>query len=257
MPEQQHNAPTPGGAENTLAPGDGANVPGDESAPSNGTPTLDPKAIRQEGFGDGYGKGLDKGGQRRDKAWGDVLSQFDLPTSPDELREALAARRKGAGNGAGDTPAKVEETEQYQDLAQRFVALEKKYTTLERANADAEKRADQARLDKFRRAAAAKGIAAEALEYFVPKHEQRIKMTDAGDLVVLSQMEDGTLVAAGEKLEDFLDSVIESSPFLVASSAKKGAGSQPRSVTPSPKIQRGDAPKNFDVTPLSERLRQR
>jgi hypothetical protein len=253
MPDQQ-NGSTPGEAQNTSADGGTPNAPGSEAAPTSAPSTPDLKTIRNEGFNDGYGVGGEKGAQREAERWVGLLSEYGISGgSYDEVREALESRQ-GAPRG-GQEPANVEESEQYQNLARDHVAATNKLKKLEDKLAQAELRADQARLDKFARAAVKAGISKDALEYFVPKHQGRIRMTEAGDLIVLSKMEDGTLVPAGEKLEDYLKGVVEMSPFLQAPQGGNGAGSSVSSVSDPARIPRGNAPANYDTRSFAERLK--
>jgi hypothetical protein len=248
MPEQhENNAPTAGEPQTT--PGNGT-----DPAPVSGDPTPD-KALLQERFDKGYGKGAGLGRRERDEEWGALLSEHGLGGTYDEVREALESRQSDPASGA-QPPADIEETEQYKSLAKEYRKVSKQYESMQSELEKTRKRADQARLDKFARAALAKGISPDALEYFVPKHESRVRMTEDGELVVLSKMPDGKFVEADEKLEEYLDDIIESSPFLVQSKVKGGAGSSVGSINNERVSQPRGAPvRNYDPRPFSERMK--
>lgn len=250
MPEQ-HNAPMAGEPLNTPADGGTPNAPGAETQPTNGTPTLDVKAIHSKGFNDGYGKGVGKGEQQADQRWAQLLNEHGIGGTFDEVKQALESRNKPASQ----PQANVEETDQFKALAREY---RKATTELDRLKQEHERalvRADQARLDKFARAAMAKGVAPEAIDYFVPRHEGLVRMSESGDLVVLSKMPDGSMVEAGESLDDYLEGIISKTPFLVTPHGKKGAGSQVAPVNY--KRETRPARPGWDMRPAAERLKDR
>jgi hypothetical protein len=248
MPEQHdQTAPTAGEPQNTSGNGT-------DPAPASSDSTPDLKALLNERFDKGFGRGADRGRKDRDKEWAGVLAEHGLPGNIDELRDALESRQQPPAEG--QPPADVEQSPQYQELAKKFLKLERTSTEASKELETMRVRADQARLDKFARAAMAQGVSKEALEYFVPLHQANVRMTEEGKLVVLRDV-NGTKVESEDTVEDYIKAIVDESKFLTTPGGKGGAGSQVTSVTDRRSPPRGDVPPGVDVRPFAERYGNR
>ncbi len=245
MSEQHNNAP--GAGEPNSTPGTGA-----ADAPGDGAPTstsgLD---LHQQGFTAGYGKGADKG--RREGAEL-ALKALGLPTDIDAAKAAIEQRQAQSTTPAEPVQAPdIRETQEYRALATEHRTVSQQFDELKERFGPLERRADEARLEKFKGAARSKGVGEGQLSALVAMHGKRVRLDDDGELEVLSAMPDGSMVAAGQTIESYLDDLVEENSWLLAPQQPQGAGSGLQGVVAS--SSGGSPVAGFDRRPLSERLK--
>lgn len=135
----------------------------------------------------------------------------------------------------------VRETAEFRSLAKEHREATKELVQLKHRVEQLAKQADEARLEKLRAAALGKGVGSgQQLEAFIRLYGDKVRFDDDRNLEVLSAMGDGTFVAAGQSLDDFLDEVLGDSKFLLApSAAPSGVGSRKEPVVEAKKTSLG------------------
>lgn len=159
-----------------------------------------------------------------------VLKELGV-SSIEELLERTQQEHVAAEPGQ---QVQAADSKEYKDLAQSFRLMERKYQEAEKKIKMLSAQADQARVEKLKGAAMAAGVGAGMqVESFVKLFGDRVKFDDGQNLEVLSRMPDGSMVGAGQPIEEFLAEVLPSVPFLLAPTQNaSGVGSEHRPASP-------------------------
>ena len=160
-----------------------------------------------------------------------ALQKLGLSGTLDEAAEQLTTPKEPlaveAEAGVPATP--IADTKEFRELAVQYRAASKETRELQTQLVTLQAQADQARLDKLRSAALSMGVGpGQQVEAFIRLYQDRVRFDAEQGLEVLSRMPDGTMVAAGETIEELLKKVVEENKFLLAVSggAPVGAGSR-------------------------------
>ena len=151
--------------------------------------------------------------------------------SLEQLRAAQAGEQEGQDGGAN-----VADSEEFRTLAKEHLAASKELDSLRKQNERLTKQADEARVEKLRAAAMAKGVGpGQQVEAFVRLFGDRVKFNDERSLEVISDF-DGSRVSGVVSLEDFLDETLKEHEFLLAPRQEPaGANSRTEPTTETPK----------------------
>ena len=200
-------------------PAEGENTGGGDVAP----PERDAAAERQQWVARGIQEGVKRTLQK-------LGLGNDLDTSLESLEQLKTAQEQQAAEpaGAGD----VRETEEFRSLAGEHRRAVKAVEQLQQQVEQLSRQADEARLEKLRSAALARGVGpGQQVEAFVRLFGDRVRFGQDRGLEVLSDLPDGTMAAAGQSLDEFLDGVLASNKFLLAPVQEpSGAGSRQEPV---------------------------
>lgn len=212
-------------AGNGETPAGGAAVtPGEEgSAPPSQTPTLDLSRQLDARFKAGYGKGAEKGRTEGLTSALEALGFVNL----DEAVEHVTNWRE-----QGDKPAvDVKQTPEYRELAKTHHSIAQKFDALSAEVTSLRAQADEARLDKLRAVALAKGVGQGGqLDAFVRMVGDRIQFDEQRKLRVMEQV-DGTTFASDTSVEQWVEAFVLDNKFLLAvDQSRKGTGARQEPV---------------------------
>ena len=223
---EPNQTPMAGGPQNTPGGGAPSSASGTDPAPTSGdsTPKIDDFSLRI-----GFGKGAEKG---RKEGVTIALQALGLGDLSLEEAKAKLAKPAPAPQGGGN----VRETDEYRSLASEHLMASEKLKAANERLSILEARADVARVEKLRAAALSKGVGpGKQIEAFLALHGDIVRFGQDRELEVLSKMPDGSMVAAGKKVDSWLDEVLKENPFLLKTEGRGGAGSNLQPVGGGPK----------------------
>jgi hypothetical protein len=228
--------PPSGGSSKTPAPDAAPTASGSDSTPTSGSPTPE-GFFHEDSFKKGYGKGADKGRNEGIKL---TLESLGLPTDIDAAKAHVESfgTKEPAKKAA---PVDVRETDEYRSLATEHTTIKSEYDAMKSRLESLSAKADQARVEKFKSAALAKGVGEAQLPALLALHGERVRMSDDGELEVQSEMPDGSLAVAGVTVGKYLDDITTANPWMLAPQQASGAGSHigPTSAPPQSPTERG------------------
>lgn len=214
----------PGGNAETPA-GGAAQTPGHgDSAPPSQSPTLDLSKQLDARFKAGYGKGAEKGRAEGAQALLEALGFASM----DEAAEHVTRWRE-----QGDKPTvDIRQTDEYRALTKEHHSLKSKHEEIAKQLDVYRKQADEARLDKLRATALAKGVGRGGqLEAFVRMFGEKVQFDDSRQLRVVESV-DGTSFHSDTPIDAWVESVLQEHKYLVAvDETRRGDGSRLQPVS--------------------------
>ena len=170
-----------------------------------------------------------------------IMKRFGVENY-DELEERLTAPPAQEGQQtANGQEVDVTGHPKFEEMTRTLGTFERKMAELERDKQVLSAQADEARLEKLRSAALARGVGpGQQLEAFTRLYGDRVRFGADRELEVLGKLQDGTLAPMGESLDDFIAGALDESKFLVAPENRSGVGSRQQPTQDTSRAQKDD-----------------
>lgn len=165
---------------------------------------------------------------------------LDEGHSLDDLIEAAASKREPAAPAAEPDPAKVLDHPEVRKLATELTKTKADLRRYEKDTATLRAQADRSREVELSALALAAGIGpGKQLEAFIRIYGEAVRYDETAKLRVMARLEDGTMIPAGQTVEEYVAAAVAEAPFLRRldqSTAASGSGSRigPARTEPAP-----------------------